>query len=739
MEATHRVKSGKTRSEGALSNEVIARRQSEADRLSLMTGWPWDTRELAHFLARPMIMSSRHKAWRDEFVNATLRGEVEGVDLTAIAEEPGLDGSRKIRAALDQDVARLREIARILAVLHRRADQDKSAAPVDKLVSIILSKKANKKSCEAAFRRLKDDYDDWELLLDAPEKDVLQLVRGAGLEAAAARNILNALRRLKEEFGSCTLEPLRSMPADEVARFICSLPEITRAHTGTILFALGHTEFPVNAHISRILSKLQPFSALGIRLDGETPARQLQGILGRVIPPDLAASLHGNLISHGRKVCRPVRPQCNACELARFCESNRAEKHAWFTEHSAPTAVDLFCGAGGMSAGFGAAGFQTLAALDKDASSVRTFALNHPETPRHAVLNADIRDPETMAQLVKLFEKDTPDVLLGGPPCQGFSNAGNRSKRSLRARRQDAGVWESDDDRNFLFEYFVEAAAQLRPKVIVMENVPGMDASRRGQRHSFMQMAGLLLETAGYSYRIWELDAAAYGVPQNRIRKFLVASRTSVAPAAPAPQYRSRLRDLDRFPDLLPSLTVDDAISDLPSLAADDGDEVRSAEYTVPYDDRRLRHFVTATTYPVRGDGTLIYNHRSRYNNERDLELYSILRPGENGLDVVKRHGRGDLMRYRRDIFHDKYARMRPDAPSRTIVSHLSNDGNSYIHPSEVRSITPREGARLQSFRDDYVFCGSQSDQWRQIGNAVPPKLAMEIGTVVREHLERFF
>jgi DNA (cytosine-5)-methyltransferase 1 len=119
------------------------------------------------------------------------------------------------------------------------------------------------------------------------------------------------------------------------------------------------------------------------------------------------------------------------------------------------------------------------------------------------------------------------------------------------------------------------------------------------------------------------------------------------------------------------------------------------------------------------------------------LELFATLCPGENSIDVLEKYGRSDLMRYRRDIFDDKYARLRGDRPCRTIVSHLAKDGNSYIHPSQVRSITVREAARIQSFHDGYVFCGSVSQQWIQLGNAVPPLLAEAIARSFIQVLKR--
>ena len=127
----------------------------------------------------------------------------------------------------------------------------------------------------------------------------------------------------------------------------------------------------------------------------------------------------------------------------------------------------------------------------------------------------------------------------------------------------------------------------------------------------------------------------------------------------------------------------------------------------------------------------------ARYNNERDLELYALLRPGEDSVHAIERHGRADLMRYRTDVFDDKYARLRGDRPCKTIVAHLAKDGNGYIHPREVRSLTIREAARVQSFRDDYVFCGSPSDQWVQIGNAVPPLMSEAIAKTFLRILRR--
>ena len=120
----------------------------------------------------------------------------------------------------------------------------------------------------------------------------------------------------------------------------------------------------------------------------------------------------------------------------------------------------------------------------------------------------------------------------------------------------------------------------------------------------------------------------------------------------------------------------------------------------------------------------------------RDLELFELLQPGEDGRDVLEKYGRPDLMKYRDDVFHDKYFRLCPDEPCRTIVAHLCKDGNSFIHPTQTRSISVREAAALQSFPDNYVFTGSRGDQFRQIGNAVPPLVAEGIARAILTGLE---
>jgi DNA (cytosine-5)-methyltransferase 1 len=368
-----------------------------------------------------------------------------------------------------------------------------------------------------------------------------------------------------------------------------------------------------------------------------------------------------------------------------------------------------------------------LAALDSDPVSTRTFWLNHPDVPTDRIVNRDITGL-ARGELRRLAGGRV-DVLLGAPPCQGFSHVGFRSKRARTGYRL------ADDRRNFLWKYMVEATLELRPRLVVMENVPGMNFAPRRENLSFMETARRELERRGrYHARIWRLHAAAFGIPQDRLRFFLVACRDTEVPSAPRGEYKD-INQPDHDVDALPAIRLEEAIFDLPPRAAGSGTAVDLRDPGFGDNDPRLRRYLGK--HELRRESPVIYNHHVRYHNKRDLELYGLLRPGEDSVHIIERHGRADLMRYRRDVFDDKYHKLRPDRPSKTIVAHLAKDGNGYVHPWQDRSISVREAARLQSFHDGYVFCGAPSDQWVQVGNAVPPLLAEVIARTLLPLLRR--
>jgi len=477
-------------------------------------------------------------------------------------------------------------------------------------------------------------------------------------------------------------------------------------------------------HARRILTRIGVFAETGV-VERGLDRDDLDGTTS-LIPPNLRFAFSSGLKIHGTNVCTERNPKCVDCDLRSFCSDFR-DRWATQTEQSdAPVTVDLFCGAGGLTEGFSRAGFRASLVADYDEMSLRTFRFNHPQVRDANVLLCDVREL-TAERLRKTLAGRPLDVLVGAPPCQGFSMAGNRSKRTAKT----PGVGVRLDERNYLFESFVKLAIELKPRLVLMENVPGMETACV-QGRSFTDMATSALEAGGFVTARWKLDAAAFGVPQERTRLFVVASRSKTLPAKPFGEYQT-LHHGDFDPDALPQVTFDDATFDLPPIAAGEGLAVR--RWSPKADsDRRWRRFLgkfSLVTSP-----RILFNHTVRYHNERDLELYSLLAPGEDSVHILER-GRRDLMRYRSEVFDDKYLRLRGDRPCKTIVSHLAKDGNGYVHPRQDRSISFREAARVQSFHDAYVFCGSPTDQWIQLGNAVPPVFGEAIARSFRDYLSR--
>jgi len=626
------------------------------------------------------------------------------------------DDSDQSRARVDLVIASLVEIATIVATLHGTPRLGNPADPVDDLIYIILSRKTREDAYRKTYDALKKRFPDWNALLRARRTTVEKIVSSGGLVARKTESIFGALKMIRDRFGEVTLEPLRDLDDSEVEKFLCSLPEISRKSAFCVMmYTLDRQVFPVDTHVGRVLSRLDPFLDLDISLAG-LDHKKLQSRLADLIPPPLRFSLHVNLIEHGRSTCLPRKPRCERCELSSFCQRFRSEKCELMATSTAPVAIDLFSGAGGLSEGLGQAGFRVGLAVDMDPVAMRTYRHNHPSVPDDRILCTDASAIDGR-EFRRLMKGTRVDLVAGSPPCQGFSSTGMRSKIAKTGYRAEK------DRRNWLFEVMVAATEALKPRFVLLENVPGMGSARSGKR-TFMEIAADRFEEAGYHSTIWKLNAASFGVPQDRIRSFLIGWNGKISPAPPEEEYQN-WRSTGFDPDALPPITLSEAIGDLPPLEAGEGEPI------VPWDEDRIgertwRRYLGK--FGVGRRGPIIYNHTVRPNNERDLELFATLRPGEDSVHAIERHGRADLMRYRTDAFDDKYARLRGDLPSRTIVSHLSKDGNGFIHPDQVRSISVREAARLQSFRDDFVFCGTASDQYHQVGNAVPPLLARELG-----------
>lgn len=369
--------------------------------------------------------------------------------------------------------------------------------------------------------------------------------------------------------------------------------------------------------------------------------------------------------------------------------------------------VDLFAGCGGLSVGLQQAGFMPWFVNEIVEQFCNTYKFNHDLSDEHyfvgdiADLNAHIDEYKEMLSDITL--------VCGGPPCQGFSMA-NR-QRIL------------DDPRNALYKQYLIFLKTVRPKFFIMENVKGMMNKIDEIKQNFAEYLG---EEYQFDYAL--LRAQDYGVPQNRERFIMIGNRVGVSPK----KIFEEIYKLKR-----PSFVLKDALIGLPHLVAKKergAKDVENAESG--YTECDFTYIHNDFYKFINGDKeiTKLYNHKNRYNNERDLEIYRRLPQGANSLH----ESIADIMPYKRrnDIFKDKYFKLDETQICKTITSHMKFDCNMYIHPWDARGLSPREAARIQTFPDDYVITGSQNMWYAQVGNAVPVKLAKALGDGIMKFIK---
>lgn len=351
-----------------------------------------------------------------------------------------------------------------------------------------------------------------------------------------------------------------------------------------------------------------------------------------------------------------------------------------------PIAVDLFSGAGGLSAGIEAAGWAVAAAVDHDSRALETHRHNFPGL----ALDLDLAEPASRDTFVKLFTGITVDLVAGGPPCQPFSRAGRSKIRSL----VEAGVRDAVDGRRELWGAFLDIALRLKPRAILMENVPDMALTDDFRVIRTMVDA---LESAGYATKVHLAEAWRFGVPQHRKRLILLARRDGYA---------------FTWPEEAPEVTtLRESIGDLPRLKGTTG--AREMAYLSP---RKPSAF--AARMREGATNGVLHDHMTRPVRADDLEVFKMMTSKTLYSEIPE-----ELRRYKADSFDDKYKRLDWNDVSRSITAHIAKDGYWYIHPEEHRTLTVREAARIQTFPDGFRFSGTRSDAFRQIGNAVPPLL----------------
>jgi DNA (cytosine-5)-methyltransferase 1 len=394
--------------------------------------------------------------------------------------------------------------------------------------------------------------------------------------------------------------------------------------------------------------------------------------------------------------------------------------------------LDLFAGAGGFGLGFSLASkqFKVICSLEVDKWAVETLKANNVD--KQKIIQKDIREFKIGEQILAVCPY-RPDVIIGGPPCQGFSYAGP--------------VKDPKDPRNSLFKNFAQWVEVLKPKIFVMENVRGILTGKNEKGEKIIDIIKAAFQSIGYTTKIWELNAANYGVPQNRERIFIVGNKLGVEISEPPithylPSEKKKLNG--KAATLKIAINVISAIGDLPKLNAGEGLE------ETPFITKPKTDFQKSS----RGNIKVLYNHVTMGHTKRMVKRYEEILNGASideiseELQVRKRNGNGQLSE---SEYNSNYRHLKPGMISYTIpASFYSN----FIHPKQPRNITSREAARLQSFPDSYVFKGKRTQisssllkqlgkedenflsQYNQIGNAVPPLLAKAVAKRISSFLK---
>lgn len=378
-----------------------------------------------------------------------------------------------------------------------------------------------------------------------------------------------------------------------------------------------------------------------------------------------------------------------------------------------PSFIDLFCGAGGLSLGFELLGFDLLLANDNDKHSINTFIKNRGRTNAKIILG----DARNLSVEVRSLLKNRRriDLVVGGPPCQGFSMA-NRQR-------------VINDPRNILYKEFVKIVSQIQPRILLMENVKGM-----------LSVADQVVEDFkknGYLTHYIVMNAKNYGIPQNRERLIYLGLRKK---SFSNPQNTLKKITGGIINDQLPTLVpLNQALWGLRKIKARKkrNDTTVNSKESGLFRDSVFSNDPKDSSYVMKINGgrlpKFIFNHKARYNNSRDLQIYKLLPQGGQS----NHPGIAHIMPYqnRKNIFQDKFHKLIPEIPSKTITSHMKFDCHMYIHPYERRGLTPREAARIQSFPDNYVFYGPYTQWYNQVGNAVPPLFASVLAKNIKLYI----
>jgi DNA-cytosine methyltransferase len=644
-----------------------------------------------------------------------------GVSFTSVnawcsrRSKPRKKSDERIDALLKTELAKLKDgdIRGIAAQLHIHYGAPRpqvKRSSLDELYFQLLGLKAAHRSALEAFDHFHNNFHPWKCLLHTEPEDLESSMKRAGFGTFKARSFIDIAKRLKYDFGSVSLEPIESMSTADAELYLTSLPGVgQKTARCVLLYSLDRNILPVDANTYRTAVRI------GV-IPTSVSTSDVHAAIDAVIPQSFSKILHFNLAALGQDACIDPTPTCSKCHIRFQCNFAAQHRNAVSNQNGASidavsyvkparksgkyVAVDLYAGCGGLSLGLEAAGFHVAYAMDW---------WNHAcETHRNGMADCfvECRDVRQVTGAhIENVVGGPIDLVVGGPNCQGVSERGLRNP---------------DDPRNFMFPEFVRIVSELRPRVFLMENVPGL-----AHLHNYDLLSRIFssFEALGYKCGADVLLAANYGVPQLRYRFFLIGTLDKTNLSFPAPTH---FEDGETQLFGRPFVTVRDALSDLPEIAADR--QVDSVlPYVLPEPYNEFQKYIRA-----KSEGVL--NHIVSATEEINLKRASHIPEGGNWKDIPADLLPSRFFACRMTDHSTTYARLRLDNPAYTITALFGNiTAGAFTHPTQNRPLSIREGARIQSFPDWFRFYGPRNSQYRQIGNAVPPLLAKSVG----EHLLR--
>lgn len=391
--------------------------------------------------------------------------------------------------------------------------------------------------------------------------------------------------------------------------------------------------------------------------------------------------------------------------------------------------IDLFAGCGGLSEGFYKQNFNALAHVEINPVACKTLRtrMKHYgyENADESVLELDITSEDVLERIENAVKGQEVDIIIGGPPCQAYSSLG-------RAKDENA---MQDDPRNYLFESYVKVLNKYLPKFFVFENVTGMLTAKINGEHIVNKIVEALSENYKVKFdpKINVLNSANYGVPQIRKRVIIIGVRKDID-IEPEEMYAGITKTHydpemceDERNELIKYVTVREAIEELPAVRPGEG------EQEIQFVSKKNNEFLKR----IASNENILRDHVARNHNDKDIERYIAMSSNHWSFQELLEK-RQDLNHEKQRVFGNSYTVQWWDLPSKTIIAHLYKDGNQFIHPDSAqgRTFTVREAARIQSFPDDFVFEGPRTEQFKQIGNAVPPLLAEAIAKCIKNKLD---